>query len=254
MNAALWAEWTKTTRALTPQVVAAAVVLGPLAVAVGLLAAAAGGGNPAIDAQLAPFSTGTPWADLATVTSVVCAAGGILGFGTLLAWMFGREFTEGTVSGLFACSVPLTRVAAAKLVVYAGYVLVVATLVALGLVAGGLLLGYGTPSTAELAGPAKSAAVVALTGLVATPCAWAATAGRSILAPVGVAVALLVGAQLSVLAGAGAWLPFAAPGAWAGLAGVDGGLSPTPVQLLLVLPTGAAFAALTVRRWHHLRL
>lgn len=251
MRAALWAEALKTRRALVPQIVILAVVLGPLVLATGLNA---GENRPSVAPQVAPFATGDPWRDLSTLAAVVVAAGGLLGFGMLLAWSFGREFADRTVGGLFATSVGLPAVAGAKLVVYAVVVTAVALVLGLGVLAAGVVLGLPVPGGEDLGHVGRTVAVAALTGLGAVPCAWAATLARGLLAPIGLAVALLVSAQVAILTGAGAWYPFAAPGIWAGLAGTASDLSVTPLHLVLVPATSAVFVALTLRAWARLRL
>lgn len=251
MRAALWAEWIKTRHALVPRVVLAALVLGPLALGSGLLA---GAGNPAIAAQVSPFTTGDPWRDLATLAAVVEAAGGLLGFGILLSWSFGREFADRTVGGLFAAPVGLSSVAAAKLLVHGAVVAATALLLGIGLLPVGLALGLPAPRAEDLVHLGRTAAVAVLTGLGALPCAWVATLTRGLLAPIGVAVALLVSAEIAILTGIGAWYPLAAPGTWAGLAGTASDLAATPIQLALAPATSAVFAVLTLRAWARLHL
>ncbi len=63
--------------------------------------------------------------------------------------------------------------------------------------------------------------------IIATPAAWAATLGRSVLAGIGTTIAILVASQVSVIAGSGGWLPFAAPALWA----INTDIAVTPVQL-----------------------
>lgn len=251
MRAALWAEVLKTRRALVPRIVVAALVLGPLVMATGLLA---GKDDPAIAAQLAPFATGDPWRDLTTLVAVVTAAGGLLGFGILLAWFFGREFIDRTIGGLFAAPVGPRAVATAKLLVFATIIATVAMLLGLGVLGAGFALGLPPPHPADLGHVGRVVAVTVLTGLGAIPCAWAATLSRGLLAPIGTAVALLASAQIAMLTDIGAWYPVAAPGAWAGLAGVPDELTVSPIQLTLVVATAALFVALTWRSWGRLRL
>ncbi len=52
----------------------------------------------------------------------ITGAGGLGGFAVVLAWMFGREFGDGTITGLFALPVRRTTIALAKLIVYVVWV------------------------------------------------------------------------------------------------------------------------------------
>ena len=253
MRAALWAEWIKARRALPPVVVSVALMLGPVLLGAGLLAAG-GRGNPVADAQLAPYITGEEWVDLGTVVGVITAAGGLLGAGVLLSWLYGREFTDGAMPRLFASPTPRHLVASAKLVLFLAWAGVVALTVTVVTLVVGLAMGFGAPDSVAVGALLKLALVSGLTSLLAMPCAWVATLSRGILAPVGTAVGLIVLAQLSVFTGIGAWFPFAAPGAWVGLSTGVEGQAVSAWQLCAVVPTGALFAWLTLRAWQRLEL
>jgi ABC-2 type transport system permease protein len=89
-----------------------------------------------------------------------------------------------------------------------------------------------------------------LTGAIAVPAAWAATVARSLLAGIATTIGIVVLSQLTVVAGAGAWFPFAAPALWA----ISAGTEVTQLQLLLVAPVVLAAGALAVLSWHRLQL
>lgn len=253
MRAALWAEWVKARRALPPVVVSFALTFGAVLIGAGMLASG-GRGNAVADAQLAPYLTGDSWIDLSTVVGVITAAGGLLGAGVLLSWLYGREFTDGAVPRLFASPTSRLTVASAKLILFMAWAGALAVAITVLTFLAGVTMGFGAPDSTELGGLIKLAVATGLTCLLALPCAWVATVSRGILAPVGTAVGLIVLAQVSVFAGLGAWLPFAAPGVWVGL---PTGVGAHPVswwQLCAVVPTAALFAWLTLRAWRRLRL
>jgi ABC-2 type transport system permease protein len=85
---------------------------------------------------------------------------------------------------------------------------------------------------------------------IATPAAWAATAGRSVLTGIATTIVILVTAQISVITGAGGWYPFAAPALWA----IHSDITVTPFQLSLIVPIIAAAVALTLQSWKTLQL
>ncbi len=114
----------------------------------------------------------------------------------------------------------------------------------------GLVLGYGIPDAHAWAGLGRQVVLAGLTGAVATPVAWVATVTRSMLAGVACAIGLVIIAQVGALAGAGAWMPLAAPALWA----LGQGTGVTLGQLLLSLLLGLVFAALTRSGWHRLQL
>ncbi|RRS01328.1 ABC transporter permease [Glycomyces terrestris] len=215
------------------------------------LAAAVRAGDEQIVAKLGPAAAATGWELLAAIATQVVGAGALLAFGVTLAWSFGREFTDGTVNGLFALPVSRTALVAAKLVVHLIWTIAVATLLTLLLLGAGLATGLG-PIGAGAAGALARLFVLAVcSGLIATPAAWAATLGRGPLPGVAVAVALIVTAQVTVVAApaGGSWLPISAPALWA--------LDPAAVngfQLLLVPAFALAWAAAAAAAWRRLQL
>lgn len=164
--------------------------------------------------------------------------------------MLGREFADRAIAGLFALPIGRATIAGAKFLAFATWLLGVAVILPLAVFTAGVVAGLGLPDGAALGGLARLGALVVASGFLATPVAVAATLGRSVLAAVGVAVALLVVAQVSVIAGAGGWMPLAAPALWAASAGQ---LATAP-QVALVVPFAAVWTVATLVAWRRLEL
>ncbi|MDN5789477.1 MAG: ABC transporter permease [Micrococcales bacterium] len=164
--------------------------------------------------------------------------------------MFAREFADGTITGLFALPVGRGQIALAKLIVYGLWATGVSVALAASLLVLGTLLGYGAPDADALTGLGRQVGLGVLTAAIVTPAAWVATAARSLLAGVGAAIALVVITQVGVLAGAGAWMPPAAPAVWA----MSGGVAAGPGPLGLAVVFALVFAALAARSWVRLQL
>jgi len=248
MKTALLVETLKLRRSLVGIIATLAIVGGTIALLGGLTAALAGG-NPEVTAK-AGSGASLDWTGLLSTATQITSAGALLGFGVVLSWMFAREFTDGTITGLFALPVSRGRIAIAKFVVYATWVTVVAVTLTGCVLMLGLILGYGVPDDDAWAGIGRQLVLVVLTGAVAAPTAWVATVSRSLLAGVGCTIGLVVIAQVSVLAGAGAWMPLAAPALWA----TSEGAGATIGQLLLSLALALAFSALTRASWARLQM
>ncbi|MTK02245.1 ABC transporter permease [Micromonospora sp. CP22] len=206
-------------------------------------------GNEQVIAQLGPLADADGWDLLTGVAAQVTAAGGMLAFGVALSWLIGHEFSDATITGLFALPVSRRTIVSAKLLSH----LLWAVLVAVGLTAAialtGTVLGLGHPTTDVLDSLGRQFVLTVLSALIATPAAWAATLGRGLLPGIATTIGLLVVAQVAVIGGAGAWLPIAAPALWA--------LQPhavNAVQLALVAVVPAGFAALTLAAWARLQL
>ncbi|MFC7618802.1 ABC transporter permease [Microlunatus sp. GCM10028923] len=248
MRAAIRVEAIKLTRSLVG-VIGSAAIIGGVLVLVGGITAAIRSGRPDLTAKLGASAT-ADWPGLLAASAQITAAGAFGGFGIVLAWMFAREFTEGTITGLFALPVGRGSIASAKIIVFAGWALAVNVMIIAGLTGVGLLLGYGLPAGPDLSGLGRQFVLGILTAAITLPVAWIATLTRSLLAGVAVTVGLVVVGQVGVLAGAGGWLPIAAPALWA--LGQGPGVSPGQfcvLGLFVILS-----AALTVLSWVRLQL
>lgn len=251
---ALSVEWTKFRRSVVSVVTSALLVLGIVAVVAASLTSIGGEGVLAAKAEALAGRPG--WPALFSLAGQVTSVGGLLGFGVMVGWLHGREFTEGTVAALFARPVSLAHIAAAKLTVYLAWAIAVAAVLTLGVLAlGGVLTlaggpGFGQGTAGAL--PVKLFSITLLTALLALPCALVATLTRGYLAAIAAAIMIVVLSQIAVMLGAGGWFPFAAPGLWA----VGGGRvsAVTVVQLALVPPLALVAAALTLRSWRRLTL
>ncbi|WP_193073038.1 MULTISPECIES: ABC transporter permease [unclassified Brevibacterium] len=248
MNSAVRVEALKLVRSLVGRTGTLALVLGVVALLGGITAGIAGGNRQLIE-QAGAAST-LDWDGLLAEAAQVISVASLLTFGIVLAWMFGREFAEGTIVGLFALPVSRAQISLAKFMVYLLWMSLASLALALSILALGVIVGYGAPSADVWAGLARLWALSALMGCVAAPTAWIATVTRSLLAGVASTIALVVIAQIGALAGAGGWMPLAAPALWA----MSNGTGITPVQLVLSICFGAVFVAATAMSWARLQL
>lgn len=250
LQAALHVELRKARASRVMHTVAVLVVAG-IAVLAGALVAAAQAGNPQILAQLGPLAGETGWQLLTGVTAQITAVGALLGFGVALSWIVGREFTDGTIAGLFALPVSRPAIALAKMGVYLLWVLAVALGLSVLLLLAGLAVGAGDLDRDVLAQLGRQAVLVVLTGLIATPAGVAATLGRGTLPGIAATVVIVIVAQVTAIASpaVAAWMPLSTPGLWA--------LSPEvvqPAQLATVAIIPAVFVTWTCAAWWWLRL
>ncbi|MFB6393587.1 ABC transporter permease [Polymorphospora lycopeni] len=176
-------------------------------------------------------------------------ADGLLGFGVALSWLVGREFTDGTITGLFALPVSRRVLVLAKLLSHLLWAVLVAIVLTAVVAVAGTLLGLGAWNGDVVAALGRQFVLTVLSALVAAPAGWAATLGRGPLPGIATTICLIVVAQVAVVAGPGAWLPVAAPALWALQPGTV-----APAQLALVAAVPVGFAALTVTAWSRLQL
>ncbi|UFU04875.1 ABC transporter permease [Ruania halotolerans] len=237
--------------------VAASRVIGAttLILVVGLAVLTAGlelgvrSGNPNVTAQLGPLAAMQGWPRLFALVAQITAAGGLIAFGVALSWLIGREFAEGTITGLFGLPVTRPAIVLAKLAIYLSWVIGVACAIAVALGLAGLAVGLGLPDAQVVDGMVRQMVLTVCTGFVAVPAGWAATLGRGLLPGIAATISLVVCGQVMAVAGVGAWFPVASPALWA--------LAPGSVslpQLALVGALALVFAALTLFSWSRLQL
>jgi ABC-2 type transport system permease protein len=248
LGAAVAVEGRKLIAARVPVVTAVLLVVGVTAICLSTTIAAASG-SADIMAKLGPLVAAGGWPGYLNAALQVTAAGSAGACGILLSWSFGREFSEGTISGLFALPVSRVAIAASKLAVYLLWSVVAAVAVTVALVVAGLAAGLGTLTAADVGVASRLPVLVVLTACMATPAAWVSTLTRGLLGGIAVTIGLVASAQVLVFAGAGPWYPPAAPALWA--------LQPTGtngIAVLVGLLLPLVFVCLTFVAWRRLQL
>lgn len=246
MKQAIIVELIKLGRSRVGQIGAGAMIAGIVLICAGLLLGVHNQ-NPQILAEVAPLDI-TTWEGYFAMTSQITGVAALLGFGVVLAWQFAREFTDGTISGLFALPISRAQIALAKIVAYGIWAVVVSILLTLALVLVAFVFGIGGP--VDQLALLRQFFLTLMSALVVLPVALVATLGRSLLAGVGTAIGLIVFAQVAVIIGVGGWFTPAAPALWAISEGKDVSL----LQLLLVAPVASLFVVLTSWVWRTLQL
>ena len=249
MTAAIWAELVKLAGSTVGRVGSAALVIGISVISASMLLAAATTTDPQVLAKLGPVADGT-WRGFLLGAVQVTGAGGLGGFAVVLAWMFGREFGDGTITGLFALPLRRSTIALAKLIVYALWVCLMSVALAVALLGLGSLAGLGAVESETWWMLGRQVSLGVMSMAITIPVAWAASLSRSVLGGVSVAIGLVVVAQVSVLAGLGGWMPLAAPALWA----LSGGAGVSGIQLSLLVPFGALAIVATAVTWQRMQL
>jgi ABC-2 type transport system permease protein len=254
MRAAIAVEWLKLRHSRVVHVTTLALLTLPCALAAGFLAAAGQGGADAMSLKASAMVTGEGWDGYLNGAIQIFATAGLLGMGVVVAWCFGREFADRTVVSLYGSATPREIVAAAKYVVVSCWALLIAVLVGPAALLVGLAAGLGTPDRGTIGELGRLSLLAVLTGLLALGVAIFASAGRGYLPGFGGLIALIVVAQVGVVAGLGGWLPWSVPGLWA-VATPGSGLDPVPTAQLAVVPLSTlVLVGVTVGWWRRAEL
>lgn len=249
MIAALSTEWSKFARATVVRATTAIMVFG-IALMCSSMLLAAGTDDPQLAAKLGPLIDPGGWSGYFSGAAQVSAVGSLLAYGVVLSWLFGREFADGTITGLFALPVSRSTIAAAKLAIYLLWAVATSVMLLIALLGFGVIFGLGALPAELIPALGRQCVLTVLTAVVAFPVAWAATVGRSVLTGVGATIGILVISQVAILVGAGGWSTFSAPGLWA----VSGGASVSVLQLFLVAPLALVSVVLVLSAWRRLQL
>jgi ABC-2 type transport system permease protein len=160
------------------------------------------------------------WPAHLSMLTLLVGMGGMLLLPFIVAYLFGREFTDGTAKNLLALPVGRHWFALAKLVVAAVWWVVLVVAVVAEAFALGLLLGLPDFSTALAARAVQDALVAGAVVYLLTPIvAWIALLGRGYMPPLGFALGMLVLGQLLSKTGWAAWFPWSIVPLWIGALG-----------------------------------
>ncbi|MGA9533449.1 MAG: ABC transporter permease, partial [Anaerolineales bacterium] len=187
------------------------------------------------------------WATFLSLLAQALAVGGLIVFGIIISWVFGREYADGTVFDLLALPTTRSSIVVAKLIVvglWSGALIVLVDI--LGLAIAGLVGLPAVPSSVLLDGLAVSLVSGGLTILLMTPFAYVASAGHGYLPPMAGAFLALALSQIAAVAGWGEYFPWAIP---ALLAGAGQSIQLGLASYAIVVFTFVAGAAATLLWW-----
>lgn len=222
---ALWVEFLKSRRSKVPLLTALGFALAPFAGGFFMMVMK----DPDLARRLGLISAkaqivagAADWPTYLGFLSQAVAVGGIIVFGFIGAWVFGREYADRTVKDLLALPTSRSVIVLAKFIVVVLWCVVLTAFIYLiGLVVGIAIDLEAWSAQALWQGTLTLAKTTGLTTALVTPIAFVASVGRGYLPPLGATILAVVIAQLVAAAGWGAYFPWSVPALYAGLAGPD---------------------------------
>ena len=190
----------------------AALSIGPLAIALMMWIVR----EPGRAAQLGLLGTKADlsgltatWPAYFSMLTLMVGIGGMLLLSFIVAYIFGREYTEGTAKNLLALPVGRHWFVLAKLVVAAvWWALLVVAALAEGFVLGAALGLPGFSSSLALTAVHDALLAAAIAYLLVPVVAWIAMLGRGYLPPLGFALAMLALGNVFIHTGWAPWFPW----------------------------------------------
>jgi len=254
LSAALWVETLKARRSRVPLLTALGFLLAPLAGSFFMIVLK----DPEFARRAGLISTKAQitagvadWPTYLELLAQAVAVGGILLFGLIGTWVFGREYADRTVRDLLALPTSRSTIVLAKFIVVASWSAALSAMIYLvGLVLGALIVLPQASPEVILQGGLTLAITTGLTIMLVTPITLFAGLGGGYLPPMGVAILALVLAQILGVAGWGDYFPWSVPALYAGVSGAEtGGLG--AVSYLIVMLTGLGGLIGTFAWWEY---
>lgn len=206
----------------------------------------------ALKSKAIMFSFEANWGSFLNLLSQAIGIGGILIFGFVASWLFGREYSDGTAKDLLALPISRIKILNAKFIYYIIWclALVISNLV-FGLIIGFVLQLEGWSIPLFLGHLKTYFITTILILLLNTPIAFFALWGRGYLTSLGVVVTLLVLAQIMGAMGAGNYFPWAVPGIYTGSGGIDLKMQLNKASFIVLITTGIIGYIGTISWWKY---
>jgi len=160
------------------------------------------------------------WKSYFGILTQAVGVGGVMVFGFVASWVFGREYSDGTAKDLLSLPTSRTKILNAKFGVYVIWclALVISNLLIAFLI--GKFLKLPTADIDLVLTNLKDYFVTTiLTILIGFPIAFFAIWGKGYLAPLGFVALTLVFAQVIAATGYGSYFPWSIPGLYSGAGG-----------------------------------
>lgn len=189
------------------------------------------------------------WSSYLGFLTQVMATVGLMGFGFVTSWVFGREFADHTVKDILALPVKRSFIVISKFIVVAIWcVLLILIFWFFGFIFGKIIDISGWTSDSIIQYSITYTKTSLLTILLCTPVAFLASYGRGYLLPMGFVILTLLMANFTGLVGLGPYFPWAIPGLLSVPAGTEGLQLVFGSYLILVFTSILGYAG-TIAWW-----
>jgi ABC-2 type transport system permease protein len=222
-SAALWAELLKVRRSKIPIFTTLGFSFLPLVAGLFMIIlkdpeAARSMGLITAKAQL--VAGVADWPTFFSIVAQAVAVGGGILFGIIVAWVFGREFSDRTAKELLALPTRREAIVAAKFLVVGVWTLALSLFIfGFGLLVGNWVVIPGWSQDVLRTGFVDTIGAALLTIGLLPVVALLASMGRGDLLPFGWIVLSVFLAQIAAVTGWGDWFPWSVPALYSGAAG-----------------------------------
>jgi ABC-2 type transport system permease protein len=191
------------------------------------------------------------WPSYLGLLTQIISALGLIGFGFVTSWAFGREYSDRTVKDLLALPIPRSFIVISKFIVVVVWSTILSIILLVSaLVMGGVIGLNGWSDTIAANSVYAYAATALMTLLLCTPVAFFASYGRGYLPPIGFIIITLLIGQFTVALNVGQYFPWAIPGSYS-VAATGGGQLPGVASYVILVLASLIGLAVTLAWWRY---
>jgi|AntAceMinimDraft_17_1070374.scaffolds.fasta_scaffold42040_4 ABC-2 type transport system permease protein len=185
----------------------------------------------------AQFFSENSWKGYLEIINQLIAVLGVIGFGFITSWVFGREYIEHTLTDILALPVSRSSIVLAKYLVVLFWCLGLAiTLFLVASIMGLLMHIPGWNLSVFLNFASNYFLTTIFTILLSTVVGFIVSFSKSIVAPLGFVLLMVIMAQFTALLGWGSYFPWSIPGVFTVSNSVEG-MQLFPVSYLILFLT-----------------
>lgn len=160
------------------------------------------------------------WQSYLGMLTQAVGVGGVLVFGFVASWIFGREYSDGTAKDLLSLPTSRTKILNAKFILFMFWCLLLVLSNLFIAFVFGTLLQLSPMDTNQLTQSLSDYFITTvLTIIIGVPIGLFALWGKGYLAPLGFVALTLVFSQVIASLGYGAYFPWSVPGLYSGAGG-----------------------------------
>lgn len=189
------------------------------------------------------------WTTYLGFLTQVMAGIGLIGFGFVTGWVFGREYADRTLKDILALPVLRSYIVISKMIVIVLWCVLLTLVFYLSGIAFGRLINISGWTTEIILGYSKIFWITALlTLLLCTPVAFFASYSGGYLLPMGFLILTLLMANFTGLVGLGPYFPWSIPGLYSVPSGTEG-MQLSGISYLILILTSVFGLAGTILWW-----
>ena len=191
------------------------------------------------------------WPSFLGLIAQAISIGGLMAFGFVTSWIFGREFSDRTIKDLLALPILREYIVISKFIV----VFIWCFLLSIFVFVLAMVVGYQVDIPGYSSEILKQGALVfficsILTLLLSAPVGFFATIGRGYLSPLGYVIFTMIIAQIIATTGYGHYIPWSIPALASGIDG-SGAIAIGPISYVIVIFTSLVGTIGTALWWRY---